>query len=100
MLRSLRTFCRTYLRRVSAGVYQSAVLWKGWWAKQGSNLRPPVCKTGALTAELFAHANQAGPAALLQPRAVESHVARIMSNLGPFNRAQAIKTVIGMGLLA
>ena len=25
-----------------------------WWAKQGSNLRPPVCKTGALTAELFA----------------------------------------------
>ena len=26
-----------------------------WWAKQGSNLRPPVCKTGALTAELFAH---------------------------------------------
>ena len=27
---------------------------RSWWAKQGSNLRPPVCKTGALTAELFA----------------------------------------------
>ena len=25
-----------------------------WWAKQGSNLRHPACKAGALTAELFA----------------------------------------------
>ena len=27
-----------------------------WWARQGSNLRPPVCKTGALTTELLTHA--------------------------------------------
>ena len=31
-----------------------AALPRSWWAEQGSNLRPPVCKTGALTAELSA----------------------------------------------
>ena len=29
-------------------------LGKGWWAMQDSNLRPPVCKTGALPTELIA----------------------------------------------
>lgn len=28
-----------------------------WWAVQGSNLRPPVCKTGALPTELTALCN-------------------------------------------
>ena len=40
---------------------------KKWWAMQVSNLRPSVCKTDALTAELIAHmARLAGlePAAL------------------------------------
>lgn len=27
---------------------------KAWWAERGSNLRPPACKAGALTAELSA----------------------------------------------
>jgi hypothetical protein len=26
-----------------------------WWTRQGSNLRPPACKAGALPAELRAH---------------------------------------------
>ena len=28
---------------------------KGWWRIQGSNLRPPACKAGALPAELIPH---------------------------------------------
>ena len=28
-----------------------------WWGREGSNLRPPACDTGALPTELHPHAN-------------------------------------------
>src|SRR3569623_2596235 len=28
-------------------------IYRGWWSQSGSNRRPPACKAGALTAELW-----------------------------------------------